>query len=123
MIGQQCIYQDMDGLDRQAIHVCGYLNDELVACCRIFPPDVIEPGRCNFGRVAVAKTWRGKAFGRQLMFETIDYIQQHWPEQDILIHAQHYLKTFYESLGFCQCSELYDEVGIPHINMLLEKHS
>lgn len=120
VIGQQCVYQDMDGLDNRAIHVCGRLNDVLVAYCRIFPPDVVEPGRCNFGRVAVLEAFRGKAFGRQLMSETIAYIRQHWPEKEILIHAQHYLKAFYESLGFQQCSDIYDEVGIPHIHMLME---
>jgi len=121
VIGQQCVYQDMDGWDKRAIHVCGRLNNELVAYCRIFPPDIVEQGYGNFGRVAVDKAMRGKAFGRQLMQETIGYMQQYWPENGILIHAQHYLKAFYESLGFRQCTELYDEVGIPHIHMLMDK--
>jgi ElaA protein len=36
----------------------------------------------------------------------------------IKIGAQLYLKRFYESFGFVQCSETYMEDDIPHIKML-----
>ena len=39
----------------------------------------------------------------------------------IKIGGQLYLKSFYEGLGFKQCSDIYDEDGIPHIEMIFEK--
>jgi len=39
----------------------------------------------------------------------------------IKIGAQLYLKQFYETLGFVQCSDQYLEDDIPHIEMLWSK--
>ena len=39
----------------------------------------------------------------------------------IKIGGQLYLKSFYEDLQFVQCSNIYDEDGIPHIEMIFEK--
>jgi ElaA protein len=39
-------------------------------------------------------------------------------KKNIKIGAQLYLKQFYESLGFIQCSEIYLEDDIEHIEML-----
>ena len=39
-------------------------------------------------------------------------------ESPIKIGAQLYLKKFYESLGFVQSGDVYDEDGIDHIEMI-----
>jgi ElaA protein len=36
VVEQDCVYQDMDGLDTKAIHVMGYKQEQLVAYTRIF---------------------------------------------------------------------------------------
>jgi ElaA protein len=41
----------------------------------------------------------------------------------IKIGAQQYLKKFYESFGFVQHGDVYDEDGIPHIYMYKELES
>ncbi|MGL4628622.1 MAG: GNAT family N-acetyltransferase [Cetobacterium sp.] len=35
--------------------------------------------------------------------------------------AQEYLKNFYSEIGFKPISEVYDEDGIPHLDMTFEK--
>jgi predicted GNAT family N-acyltransferase len=37
----------------------------------------------------------------------------------ISIHAQEYLQSFYEKLGFLREDDIFDEAGIPHIKMFL----
>lgn len=122
VVGQNCVYQDLDGTDNQSIHLCGYVSDLLVAYCRIFPPDSVIKEKCNFGRVAVAPNWQRKGIGRKLMLKTKEYLNNRWPETETLIHAQYYLKDFYSSLGFQQCGEVFDETGIPHINMVIDNN-
>ncbi|SNA85994.1 ElaA protein (fragment) [Flavobacterium psychrophilum] len=36
VVEQNCVYQDIDSKDQEAIHVLGYYNGELAAYCRLF---------------------------------------------------------------------------------------
>ncbi len=54
------------------------------------------------------------------MNQAIKYIQIYLNQQTIKISAQFHLKNFYSSLGFKQCSDIYLEDGIKHIEMVLE---
>jgi ElaA protein len=36
VVEQDCVYQDIDNKDQKAIHLMGYINNELVAYSRIF---------------------------------------------------------------------------------------
>ena len=38
VVEQNCPYQDLDELDFDSIHVCGYLDEELVAYSRLIKP-------------------------------------------------------------------------------------
>ena len=40
-------------------------------------------------------------------------------EEHITLSAQYYIKDLYKSLGFKEISDVYDEVGIPHVKMRL----
>jgi len=51
------------------------------------------------------------------MEESIRVKEALYGKRAIRIGAQLYLKKFYESLGFEQSSEVYDEDGIDHIEM------
>lgn len=122
-IEQQCIYQDIDGLDVAAFHLLGYnQNNELVAYCRLLPPGRPFDGCYSIGRVLTTIKARGKGYGRQLITEAIRIIQAEDEDIPIKIGAQVYLQKFYESLGFVIEGEVYDEDGIDHIHMLLIKN-
>jgi ElaA protein len=56
--------------------------------------------------------------GIELMKTAIEKTISLYGAVPIKIGAQLYLKKFYESFGFLQCSETYLEDDIPHIKMI-----
>lgn len=117
VIEQNCVYQDMDGLDQKAFHVLGYDQERLVAYARVFNANTyfIE---ASIGRVIVRESFRKNKVGVELMQKSIHFIQEKLGHQSIRISAQQYLLNFYENLGFRTIGDGYLEDGIPHINML-----
>ena len=117
VVEQNCVYQDMDNKDQNAIHVLGYKNGEIIAYTRIFKPgDYFE--NASIGRVIVSQKERKHNYGNDIMNASIKAVKNHFNETTIKIGAQCYLKKFYNNLGFKEIGEEYLEDGIPHIHML-----
>ncbi len=117
VVEQNCVYQDIDGKDQEALHVLGYKNNVVVAYTRIFKPgDYFE--KASIGRVVVAKKERQHKYGYDIMEASIQAIKEHYNETNIKISAQCYLNKFYNNLGFKAIGEDYLEDGIPHIAMV-----
>jgi ElaA protein len=91
-----------------------------VAYTRIIPQG-ISYTEASIGRVVTSPKYRGTGAGRKLMQLSIDTTYTLFNCNSIKIGAQLYLKKFYQSLGFTQCSNEYLEDNIPHIEMLLIK--
>ncbi len=117
VVEQDCVYQDIDGLDSKAVHILGTVNGKLCAYARIFKAgDYFEyPG---IGRVAVLKNKRKHGYGKQIMLATILFIETKWKEEKMALSAQVYLTKFYRELEFFEQGEEYLEDGIPHIKMI-----
>lgn len=116
VVEQNCVYQDVDGKDDNAIHVLGFLDNELASYSRIFDKGIYFE-EASIGRVVVSPKLRDKKLGHDLMQVSIAAVKEHFKEHNITISAQEYLKKFYESHGFVQNSEMYLEDNIPHIQM------
>lgn len=117
VVEQDCVYQDIDGKDQNALHVLGYKNDKLIAYTRIFKPsDYFEVA--SIGRVVVAKNERQYKYGYDIMNASIKAVNNHLKEQIIKISAQAYLKNFYTKLGFKEVGNEYLEDNIPHVAMI-----
>ena len=138
VVEQDCVYQDMDGDDKEAIHVWlteGVTesvtnkeealdgdknkvnrtdNEKVVALARVCPAGVHLP-TISIGRVIT--TVRGKGYGKQIMLAAIDVAQKYFGATSIDIEAQEYAKGFYEGVGFKQTSDTFILDGIPHIKM------
>ena len=71
----------------------------------------------SFGRLVVARDFRGMGISHGMVEKAVDLIRVNWPGLAITIGAQEYLKSFYESHGFAAVSRTYLEDGIPHIDM------
>lgn len=120
VVEQNCVYQDIDGKDQEALHVLGYKNNVVVAYTRIFKPgDYFE--KASIGRVVVAKKERQHKYGYDIMEASIQAIKEHYNETNIKISAQCYLNKFYNNLGFKAIGEDYLEDGIPHIAMVYKE--
>jgi len=119
VVEQTCPFLDLDGADPACWHLLGWQDDKLVAYSRLVPPGVKYP-EPSIGRVVSARGARRTGAGRALMKESVALAEKLWPRQKLRIGAQMYLKAFYESFGFTQSSEPYDEDGILHIEMIRE---
>ena len=54
VVEQDCVYQDIDDKDQKAIHLLGYLNNELLAYSRVFDEgDYFK--ETSFGRAIIKK--------------------------------------------------------------------
>lgn len=116
---QKCVYQDADNKDLQCYHLMLYQNYELMAYARLVPPG-LSFAEMSIGRVVTSPKSRGTGAGRALMNMAIAQCPQIFGEGNIRIGAQAYLLGFYTSLGFKAVGEVYDEDGIPHIDMVRE---
>lgn len=118
VVEQNCVYQDLDGDDQEAIHLWLTLEDKIVALARLCPAGT-HMTEISIGRVIT--TERGKGYGKQIMLHAIDAAIENFGATLIDIEAQEYAKGFYESVGFKQSSDTFMLDGIPHIKMTWRK--
>jgi len=118
VVEQDCVYQDIDGKDKNALHVFGKKEGCIVAYTRCFPPGVYFK-EAAIGRVVVPADERKYGYGHIIMEASLSAIEKEYGTKSIKLSAQTHLKKFYESHGFIQVGEGYLEDGIPHIAMII----
>lgn len=118
VVEQHCPYPELDGNDKDCLHLRLLQDGDLLACARLWRPTPEHHPR--IGRVAVSPNHRGKRLGEALMREAIAEVEKRHPGERIEISAQSHLEKFYGSLGFEVISEQYLEDGIPHVDMVRE---
>jgi ElaA protein len=119
VVEQNCVYNDLDGLDKSAVHQFIKKNNEIVAYSRLLKPGT-RFTEYSIGRVVVKQSERGAGLGIELMNEAKNFILNEWKATKIKISAQKYLRKFYEDLGFEVVTDEYLEDGIPHFGMLFQ---
>ena len=119
VVEQDCVYQDIDNKDQNAIHLYYKENDQIVAYTRIFKAGDYYENPC-IGRVVVSKKNRGNDLGKKIMIDSMEYIKQNIKAEKIELSAQKYLDKFYKDLGFYKIGEDYLEDGIPHQRMVFD---
>ena len=122
VVEQASIYLDLDDLDQAATHMLCWQDDRLLAYLRCLAPGA-SFAESAIGRIVVAPEARGRDLGRELVSRGLSYNLRCWPDANIRINAQSYLKDFYLDLGFTTASEEYLEDGIPHLEMLYRRPS
>jgi predicted GNAT family N-acyltransferase len=106
--------EEMDGLDSEALHLVAYDGEEPVGTARLREPD---SGVAKVERVAVRDAYRGQGIGRELMYELEDLARAEGMDEAHL-HAQTRVEEFYRDLGYETVSGVFDEAGIPHVEMV-----
>jgi ElaA protein len=118
VVEQNCVFQDMDGRDPQCFHVM--INQpELIAYARLVPAGVYYK-EMSVGRVITKASVRGTGIGKILMERCVQLCYEIWGAANIRIGAQCYAEKFYGSLGFSKAGDIYEEDGIPHVEMVKE---
>lgn len=119
VVEQDCPYLDVDGKDKDALHVFGEYQGNIVATTRILKPGK-SYNEVAIGRVVTSPTVRGMGMGKQLMEESMKFVQLHFGKVPVRISAQTYLLKYYKSFGFIETGQEYLEDNIPHFEMLYE---
>ena len=117
VVEQDCVYQDLDDDDQNAIHIWLTEENKTVALCRVCPAGT-HMQEVSIGRVLTVE--RGKGYGKRIMTAAIKVAKKHFNASQIDIEAQVYAKKFYELVGFQQSSQPFILDGIPHIKMTLK---
>ncbi len=120
VVEQNCVYLDADDKDEKCHHYYAIEKGSIAAYARLLPPNVSFK-EASIGRVLTAPSQRRKGLGIMLMQKCIAKTLDLYDTTVIKIGGQLYLKSFYEGLQFKQCSDVYDEDGIPHVEMILRK--
>lgn len=114
VVEQNCVYQDLDGIDYESLHVFAEEGGKVTAYLRAFYKD---EDTVQMGRVLTLR--HGEGLGGKLLREGIAQIRARMRPAKICIDAQCYATGFYEREGFRICSEEFLEDGIPHVQMVL----
>ena len=116
IVEQNCVYEDIDGLDDVSKHLLLKVGKELAAYSRIVPPKV-KFNEISIGRIVVREEFRSSGYGKKIVLESIDRIVEAG-HKSIRIEAQAHLLQFYKNLGFRSAGDTYIVDGIPHLQMV-----
>ena len=72
------------------------------------------------GRIVTELNSRGLGIGKEITKEGVRFLKKEFPNDEIVISAQHRLKDFYTDLGFTPRGEVYLEDDIDHIQMYID---
>ena len=117
VVEQACVFQDLDGNDRQALHLLGTQAGSLLAYARCFAPGE-KYAEASIGRVITHASQRGTGLGHVLMQTALHDAGARWGYPAIRIGAQARLEHFYGQYDFVRAGAPYIEDGIAHIEML-----
>jgi len=122
IVEQDCPYLDNDGLDKSSLHIIGTQNEKVVAYARILPKSIQYKDYTAIGRVVTSKSIRGQKIGQKLFDYALKTCLDLYPEYQIKLSSQVYIKKFYADFGFEEIGDAYLEDDIPHIAMVYKKH-
>lgn len=116
VVEQNCPYQEVDQIDKEAFHVVLKEDGEFLSYLRMFFADE-EGSILQIGRVLTVK--RGKGYGDVIMKSALDFAKKNLKVSKIILDAQSYAVKFYEKHGFYVTSDEFLEDNIPHVSMEL----
>jgi len=112
------IGEEFDGSDESAFNFLLLENGLAIGTIRYL---IDSPHHYHIGRVAIKEACRGKGYGMKMVAWLHDYLYARDNPLYIEIHAQSYLREFYEKLGYVVEGEEFLEAGIRHYKMKLER--
>jgi ElaA protein len=116
VLEQDCKFQDIDNKDLNSYHLMCFVDDVLASYARILPAG-LSYSEISIGRVVTSPSFRGLGMGKEIMEKSISACENLFKDSTIRIGAQLYLSKFYNTLGFKEKGEPYDEDGILHVEM------
>jgi len=75
------------------------------------------PGVAKIGRMAVVKSMRGSRVGRSVL-DALMQAARGQGQREVVLHAQMSAAPFYARAGFIERGPVFEEAGIPHVEMV-----
>ncbi len=104
--------EEVDGRDRDGIHLVAVSGDQLLATCRLL---FVGP-TVQFSRLAVRQSARRHRIATALL-KLADVEARAGGARRMVLHAQTYARSLYESAGYEPRGRIFMEAGIEHIAM------
>ena len=117
VVEQKCPYLDVDGKDLECHHLNYWDGNQVIANARLLPPNERYPNS-SIGRMLIHPDYRKRGLATTMMIAACDFLFAEYPDHNIKIGAQVYLKDFYASLGFKIQGKEYVVDRIVHIHMI-----
>ena len=105
---------ELDGYDREAQHMVVRDGEMVIGTARVL---FLAAGQAKIERMAILKPFRHRGVGRRIVSFLIEELRNRQVEQ-VVVHAQYSVATFYRSCGFAELGSPFWEAGIKHIKML-----
>jgi predicted GNAT family N-acyltransferase len=107
---------EWDEDDATSLHAVLFdVNGQALGNARLLQP---SSNVAKVGRMAVLKEVRGHGYGERLL-KALVLEARRCGNKEVRLSAQRTAEGFYEAYGFSIVGEPFDEVGIPHVEMLL----
>ncbi|HEY3727184.1 MAG TPA: GNAT family N-acetyltransferase [Solirubrobacteraceae bacterium] len=104
--------EELDGRDREGMHLVAVADDQVVATCRLL---FVGP-TVQFSRLAVRPSARRHGIATALL-ELADAESRAAGARRLVLHAQTYARSLYESAGYEPRGKIFMEAGIEHVAM------
>jgi predicted GNAT family N-acyltransferase len=105
-------YEELDGRDRDGIHLAAVLGGELVGTCRLL---MVGP-TAQLSRLAVRPSARRRGIATALL-KLAEAETRSAGGRRIVLHAQTYARRLYENTGYRARGRVFVEAGIEHVAM------
>ena len=117
VVEQECVYQDLDDIDYDSLHIFYKQDEKVIAYMRAYPKKNTE-NVMQIGRVLTLE--HGTGLGRKVLEAGIKAIKENTDAVKIFAEAQKRVTGFYEKAGFKVISDEFLEDGIPHVEMEMD---
>ena len=101
-----------DQHDEHALHLVAVAGGAVVGTCRL----VVEGGSARLGRMAVARSHRGRGVGADLLGAAHREARAAGATE-VELHSQLPARDFYERAGYLPEGDEFEEAGIAHVVM------
>jgi len=105
---------EWDEYDETAWHAVAKSNHQVIGTGRL----IINQSIAKIGRMAIDPEFRGKGIGMEVLKALINKGKEKGA-QEFILHAQTHAIAFYARQGFEPYGPIFDEAGIPHVEMRL----
>ena len=114
-VREQSISEDLvfDGHDREALHMVVKDGERVIGSARV---QFLTDNQAKLERMAILERYRRKGIGKEMLL-FLDTVWKDKQMQQVIIHAQLEVVSFYKLCGFDELGLPFQEAGIKHIKM------